>query len=789
MKFSPRIYDLVTVLGLMVILVWTPVHLADGNTQAPPDGHTFSPPGIRDGDRIEYELIVQEEGETAASTGAFVVFEYRRPLQGEEAPNGTVLIEERTFQVINVDLGPAVLTQDEHVEVWYYDDAGELIGAKTSRHRMNPEGQDVPQGLPHAAGEPGDPVVDRSENLHPYLRGPLQNRLPLRGEPIIYNPGSTWEALTDLFWSEPEEPVEQEGPIHPGDEPVPRLFPVSGGVPEDDKEAPFAAHHQSRILYAMDLASNRVHGAMRPADDLYLDFDLFDLNLDWKREGEIPGTSIQWSWWAEDLPVQAGAHFTFVEGALDDEPESVISFDVVPASFEAGAEAIPLEGPGHQADKPESDRDDVHPWDDPDPIIGSISLARIHDDLQNEAAPDPVRAMMEEDPLFVGVLWETLDQETELLVALLHANATKAVHLRYAEDLATVQDACGQRFTLDRVEVVPECAEYPLGVEPRSHGVGIRPPSVVLPELRAHLDQRTASDASEYGAYHLDLVTPIAPEEGRGAKGVQPLHIMFPLHDENPILIGHRTHDTLAAVTGSHEHPGINYKESVPTHTEAGIGATHPLSTASSTVAPEVLGRLGPEPIYGGLVLAVGGILTRFLLAVKSGGHLPLFSLLYAKITKDKALQHKNREAIAELVAADPGVSLVEVTQRTGLSRTGAYHHLDTLVRNELLHVCVVARERHFFPADWKSPTARARQAVARRDEWEKVLRVVEANPGLPLHDLVEQLDVHKSAVSRTGSRLAALGLIRKEKHGREVRFYPVAAPEALPVAAAVSRR
>lgn len=756
--------DLVTVLGVALILVWTPVYVAHGNDgEAPTAGHAFTLPPLHYGDRVEYELIVQEQGEAAATTGTVAALEYREPEEGE-GPPGTLFVEEYTQVPLNVEVGPLRLVQSlsRHER---YRDPEQVLEFRMTHHQEN----DPMEGGPFPViGEPEEPVAfsyhytDKNDNLwgfNPW--GPY-------AEPMVYRPTPVLEAVRDLVWNE-EKPT-----VNTTDDPSQVMTERKGRtLPEDDPDgidAPVAALHQGRVLFGTQVEVSSVEPMHRSLPNkTYVGANPVSVGPEWTETPPSMGTVERWDWVAEELPVYAGAHVAYV----DEHGRTTITFDLVPKAFHRGQEPIPVNGTRILPSRLPDMQTDLPSFDDPDPFVGPVSLSRIATDLAGPGAPGPIQDLME-GARFAGVAWSDKGDRLELVVSIYQHPHLVAAAMEYRGQDVQIEEACDRTIRLGERDVRPRCHTYPDGLVVKALKENLDPPSQVVPRLRTHVTG-IEEPVAEYGHYLLYLRDEIPPgEQGRIGGGIQVLDGWYNTPGSGRVMISHHDLRTLSTVGGFNDDDRVSATHTQRLESPAGIGSALQPQAAEASQAPSIVSPFGPEPIYGGLALVLIGLAVRVLLAVKSGAFIPVTAVLYAKIKRDKSLEHHHREALMQRIEEEPGIHLTQVARSTGLSRSGAYHHLETLVKSGHLSVTVLTHTRHYFPAAWTDPKARIRAVVARHDEWENVLRLVESGPGITLRELERRLQIGKSSVSRIGSRLATMGLVHKKKEGRVLHYYPV---------------
>lgn len=195
---------------------------------------------------------------------------------------------------------------------------------------------------------------------------------------------------------------------------------------------------------------------------------------------------------------------------------------------------------------------------------------------------------------------------------------------------------------------------------------------------------------------------------------------------------------------------------------------------ASTGFVPTV--ELGTAAIASGLVLTLIFALTYFSDAVLRflvHGTLPL----YAKVQRDKALDHPKRRAIHDLVTAQPGLSSKEVRGRMKIGHGTTMFHLATLEHVGLLSSRKVGRERAWFVPGQIHHRDQARTTLLSKPAVRRVYEAIGAHPGAHQAALADLLGVRPPSVRFHLKRLQDAGLVRGIREGRRTVYFLEAAP------------
>lgn len=145
----------------------------------------------------------------------------------------------------------------------------------------------------------------------------------------------------------------------------------------------------------------------------------------------------------------------------------------------------------------------------------------------------------------------------------------------------------------------------------------------------------------------------------------------------------------------------------------------------------------------------------------------PLFGVFgYQRYDDSSPLDHEGRRRLAEAVRADPGVHLSAVSDGVDLPLSTARYHLRILEHEGLVRGVKLRGKRRYFPPDVEAEAL----VVSLADEaTANVLRSLVDAGSASVSELAERLDRDPSTVSHHLDRLAAEGLVDRERAGRAV--------------------
>lgn len=147
---------------------------------------------------------------------------------------------------------------------------------------------------------------------------------------------------------------------------------------------------------------------------------------------------------------------------------------------------------------------------------------------------------------------------------------------------------------------------------------------------------------------------------------------------------------------------------------------------------------------------------------------------LFTRIVAPRVLDQNVRSQIHQLVHQEPGIRPAEIAQRLELGAGQTTHHLRVLVQAQSLSLVRQGFALHYFPRGTYPPIRMQQLAALRSDSVARLHNAVREHPGAPLTTLANLGGLSKPRASRLAKRLQHLGLARAERHGKNVRLYPL---------------
>jgi predicted transcriptional regulator len=155
---------------------------------------------------------------------------------------------------------------------------------------------------------------------------------------------------------------------------------------------------------------------------------------------------------------------------------------------------------------------------------------------------------------------------------------------------------------------------------------------------------------------------------------------------------------------------------------------------------------------------------------------------LYARLRKDKVLDHGTRRDLYLFLEANPGACIAQIQEALGTSLSTTRHHLQTLKSNGLVVDVRNGRKRCFFTtSDGMSPKARTAVAALSSSSANRVFQVIRDRPGISQQQLAEALSVSRTSVIFHVRRLQDAGMVRKKQRGRQAVYLPTESTTGAP--------
>jgi DNA-binding transcriptional ArsR family regulator len=196
--------------------------------------------------------------------------------------------------------------------------------------------------------------------------------------------------------------------------------------------------------------------------------------------------------------------------------------------------------------------------------------------------------------------------------------------------------------------------------------------------------------------------------------------------------------------------------------------------------------RLGPVPppdsaaavaatVAAGGAAAVGALALLYYWPALKYAATALVMPLYARLPRDRVLDHGGRELVYERVRAEPGISAHRLADTVDFGWSTLAYHLRVLEKNELIVSVRDGRYRRFFDRE-SGRYANGRKhlvAVLKNDQTLAIARAVVGEPGVTQKALAQRFALSPSSIHWHVQRLEEARLLARVRDGHHVRYHP----------------
>lgn len=198
----------------------------------------------------------------------------------------------------------------------------------------------------------------------------------------------------------------------------------------------------------------------------------------------------------------------------------------------------------------------------------------------------------------------------------------------------------------------------------------------------------------------------------------------------------------------------------------------HFVGHSSPEAAPNAAAEVSVAAIA--TVAAVGAAAPTGMFSWERLRRLAFAAALYARITKDRLLDHGARDALLSRIRASPGISLGDAAESASIPRNTAVYHLRRLEKEGLITSVVNGRIRLFFaPGALDQLPKAAAVAALRHPMTADIANEVGASPGVDQQALCARFGLAPSLAHWHATRLVESGIVTRTRQGRHVRYYP----------------
>jgi predicted transcriptional regulator len=144
------------------------------------------------------------------------------------------------------------------------------------------------------------------------------------------------------------------------------------------------------------------------------------------------------------------------------------------------------------------------------------------------------------------------------------------------------------------------------------------------------------------------------------------------------------------------------------------------------------------------------------------------------QIRRDEVLDDFSRGAIYGYITANPGAHYTRIKEDLGLTSGNAMHHLAVLEKKGFIESYEDGIRKCYVPSGEPAVHSKTR----REERQEMLFEAVSDSPGILAATLMEKLGMHASKVSYYMKSLVENGIVRAERNGGFVRYFPADAQD-----------
>lgn len=142
-------------------------------------------------------------------------------------------------------------------------------------------------------------------------------------------------------------------------------------------------------------------------------------------------------------------------------------------------------------------------------------------------------------------------------------------------------------------------------------------------------------------------------------------------------------------------------------------------------------------------------------------------------INQNNVLENNRRQEIFRMIKENPGTSLTEIKNMTGINRSSLKYHLEILMREEKITSGKMSKTRHYFENDDRySLGAMKARLVLNCRTTKEVFRYIHMNPGCTHRDLTGHTEFSGSTIFWHIERLHSVDLVTIRKENYQNRYY-----------------
>jgi len=138
------------------------------------------------------------------------------------------------------------------------------------------------------------------------------------------------------------------------------------------------------------------------------------------------------------------------------------------------------------------------------------------------------------------------------------------------------------------------------------------------------------------------------------------------------------------------------------------------------------------------------------------------------------SLEHATRSRLLDLIKREPGLSMMEIVNSLGLAEGTLRYHLKYMERKEMIQSeRIDGRKRYFSPGTkHKKKLRREKLEIGLTGKQRRLLELIGNNPGIDQKRLCILSRFNRFVVSYHLDKFGKLGLVKKERSGRNVLYF-----------------
>lgn len=147
---------------------------------------------------------------------------------------------------------------------------------------------------------------------------------------------------------------------------------------------------------------------------------------------------------------------------------------------------------------------------------------------------------------------------------------------------------------------------------------------------------------------------------------------------------------------------------------------------------------------------------------------------LFSRFEPDEMGRHPTRAALLEALRAEPGMTTVQLSARSGMNMGTMLYHLRALEAHGLVRSARLGRERGWWESDGRALDTKGIAALRSPVRY-VLVETIALLPGLTQVELAQRVGRSKATVHHHIEELVLAGFVEARRDGRVVRYFPKA--------------